>query len=314
MLFVLGLGRNLDSHQAIANIIVKFVTMKPNYIINVRGRLIDLNSRPLVMGILNYTPDSFFSDSRTQGESAIHKRIEQILQEGGDIIDVGGYSTRPDAAVVTPIEEWKRVKTVLEILYRHYPETTVSIDTFRSDIARRAIDSYGVSLVNDVSGGRLDPDMYMTVGQLGVPYILMHMRGTPNTMQQMTTYDGKVADIVIKELLQPIAKARAAGVKDVIIDPGFGFGKTLEQNYELIRDIDKFHQLGLPLLIGVSRKSMIYKLFGTTPQEALNGTSVLHTFVLFHGAHILRVHDVKEAVEAVRLVELLQEPPYKQKK
>lgn len=280
--------------------------MKPSLLINVRGRLLDLGREPIVMGILNHTPDSFFSGSRIQGDRAIHDRIEQILREGGSMVDVGGYSTRPDATEVSPEEEWARVAQVLEILKRDYPEVIVSVDTFRADVARKAVEIGGADLINDVSGGLLDSEMYATVGSLQVPYILMHMRGTPKTMQSLTEYSGKVTDVVISELLRPIEKARAAGIKDIILDPGFGFSKTLDQNYELMSELDKFATLGLPLLVGISRKSMIYRLFETSPQEALNGTSILNTFALLHGAHILRVHDVKEAVEAVKIVAKLK--------
>ncbi|SPY35925.1 Dihydropteroate synthase [Porphyromonas cangingivalis] len=280
--------------------------MKPSLLINIRGRLLDLGREPIVMGILNHTPDSFFSGSRIQGDRAIHDRIEQILREGGAMVDVGGYSTRPDATEVSPEEEWARVAQVLEILKRDYPEVIVSVDTFRADVARKAVEIGGADLINDVSGGLLDSEMYATVGSLQVPYILMHMRGTPKTMQTLTEYSGKVTDVVISELLRPIEKARAAGIKDIILDPGFGFSKTLDQNYELMSELDKFATLGLPLLVGISRKSMIYRLFETSPQEALNGTSILNTFALLHGAHILRVHDVKEAVEAVKIVAKLK--------
>lgn len=280
--------------------------MKPSLLINIRGRLLDLGREPIVMGILNHTPDSFFSGSRIQGDRAIHDRIEQILREGGSMVDVGGYSTRPDATEVSPEEEWARVAQVLEILKRDYPEVIVSVDTFRADVARKAVEIGGADLINDVSGGLLDSEMYATVGSLQVPYILMHMRGTPKTMQSLTKYSGKVTDVVISELLRPIEKARAAGIKDIILDPGFGFSKTLDQNYELMSELDKFATLGLPLLVGISRKSMIYRLFETSPQEALNGTSILNTFALLHGAHILRVHDVKEAVEAVKIVAKLK--------
>lgn len=280
--------------------------MKPNLLINIRGRLLDLGREPIVMGILNHTPDSFFSGSRIQGDRAIHDRIEQILREGGEMVDVGGYSTRPDATEVSPEEEWTRVARVLEILKKDYPEVIVSVDTFRADVAQKAMEIGGADLINDVSGGLLDSEMYATVGSLQVPYILMHMRGTPKTMQSLTEYSGKVADVVISELLRPIEQARAAGIKDIILDPGFGFSKTLDQNYELMRELDKFATLGLPMLVGISRKSMIYRLFDVTPQEALNGTSILNTFALLHGAHILRVHDVREAVEAVKIVEKLK--------
>lgn len=274
-------------------------------LLNVRGQLIDLGERPRVMGILNHTPDSFFAGSRVQGERAIRQRIEEIISEGGEMVDVGGYSTRPDAVEVPPEEEWQRIAPVLDILNRDYRSIIVSVDTYRSDVARRAIEIGGADIVNDVSGGLLDRDMYATVGELQVPYILMHMRGTPTTMQSLTRYEGKIADAVIAELLSPIEAARAAGVKDIVLDPGFGFSKTVEQNYRLMQDLDKFSELGLPLLVGISRKSMIYKLLETSPEGALNGTTILNTFALLHGAHILRVHDVREAVEAVRLVDCL---------
>ena len=275
-------------------------------IININAHLYDLNDHPLVMGILNHTPDSFYSGSRIEGERAIHQRIEEIISEGGDLIDVGGYSTRPDADEVTPDEEWRRVREVLIIIRKDYPNIPVSVDTFRADVAKRAVLEGGAHLINDVSGGRLDPLMFTTVGELGVPYILMHMRGTPQTMQSLTEYDGRVADVVIAELLDAIVKLRAAGVKDIILDPGFGFSKTLEQNYELMADLKKFILTGYPLLVGVSRKSMIYRLLGSTPEEALNGTTVLHTMALMAGAHILRVHDVRAAVETVTMVKALK--------
>lgn len=285
--------------------ITDVIQNSPNLLLNVRGQLIDLGERPRVMGILNHTPDSFFAGSRVQGEHAIRQRIEEIISEGGEMVDVGGYSTRPDAVEVPPEEEWQRIAPVLDILNRDYRSIIVSVDTYRSDVARRAIEIGGADIVNDVSGGLLDRDMYATVGELQVPYILMHMRGTPTTMQSLTRYEGKIADAVIAELLSPIEAARAAGVKDIVLDPGFGFSKTVEQNYRLMQDLDKFSELGLPLLVGISRKSMIYKLLETSPEGALNGTTILNTFALLHGAHILRVHDVREAVEAVRLVDCL---------
>ncbi len=285
--------------------ITDVIQNSPNLLLNVRGQLIDLGERPRVMGILNHTPDSFFAGSRVQGERAIRQRIEEIISEGGEMVDVGGYSTRSDAVEVPPEEEWQRIAPVLDILNRDYRSIIVSVDTYRSDVARRAIEIGGADIVNDVSGGLLDRDMYATVGELQVPYILMHMRGTPTTMQSLTRYEGKIADAVIAELLSPIEAARAAGVKDIVLDPGFGFSKTVEQNYRLMQDLDKFSELGLPLLVGISRKSMIYKLLETSPEGALNGTTILNTFALLHGAHILRVHDVREAVEAVRLVDCL---------
>lgn len=280
--------------------------MKSPKLLCLRGKLYDLESMPLVMGILNHTPDSFYSASRVGSESAIVRRIEQILQQGATLIDVGGYSSRPDAGEVSIQEEWARVREVLEIIRRNYPEALVSVDTFRAEVALRAVNEYGVDMINDVSGGKLDPLMFDTIAALGVPYVLMHMRGTPRTMQSYAVYAGRVADEVIRELAPSLAKLTELGVKDVVVDPGFGFSKTIDQNYELMADLDKFEVLDLPLLVGISRKSMIYRYFDTTPEEALNGTTVLHTYSLLHGAHILRVHDVREAVEALAIVQKIR--------
>lgn len=275
---------------------------------NFRGKPYNMTEEPLVMGILNHTPDSFYSQSRVDGEKMIHDRIEQILSEGASIIDVGGYSSRPDASDVSPEEEWKRVKQVLSIIRQSYPDVPVSVDTFRAEVARRSIEEGDADIINDVSGGIIDPEMLSTIAQLQVPYILMHMRGTPKTMQKLCGYEGRVADGVINELLVTIQKLEELGLKreNIILDPGFGFSKTTEQNYELMADLDKFIALDFPLLVGISRKSMIYRLFGTTPQEALNGTSILNTISLMKGTHIIRVHDVREAVEAVKITSELR--------
>jgi dihydropteroate synthase len=269
--------------------------------IHIKGNLVSLRP-PLVMGILNVTPDSFYAGSRKQTESGIHSRIGAILEEGGRIIDVGGYSSRPVATEVTEEEEMQRVALALRIIREHYPEAIVSVDTFRAGVARRSVEEYGVAIINDISGGGLDADMFRTVASLKVPYILMHMRGTPLTMQQFTTYDHLIVDIR-KYFADKIYELELLGVNDIILDPGFGFSKTTEQNFELMWRLDKFSLFELPLLIGISRKSMIYKTLGITPEESLNGTSVLNTLALLKGADILRVHDVREAVEAVRLVE-----------
>lgn len=263
----------------------------------------------MIVGILNYTPDSFYSKSRIEGERAIHERIEQIIQEGGSMVDVGGYSSRPDAAEVSPEEEWRRVKGVLEILKRDYPEIPVSVDTFVAEVARKSVEIGGVDMINDVSGGLIDPEMLPTIAELQVPYILMHMRGTPKTMQSLCEYNGRVADGVIEELLVTIHKLKELGLRkeNIILDPGFGFSKTTEQNYELMKDLGKFRVLDYPLYVGISRKSMIYRYFGCTPAEALNGTTVLNTFALLEGAHFLRVHDVREAWEAMKIVKLLKQ-------
>ena len=268
--------------------------------LNIKGTLMSL-STPVVMGILNVTPDSFYADSRKQTEAAIEERIQAILSEGAQIIDIGGYSSRPDAAEVSPEEEMERLAFALKILNADYPEAIVSVDTFRAGVARRCVEEYGVAIINDISGGELDPGMFATVAELKVPYIMMHMRGTPQTMQQHTDY----ADMMEEIMLYFAAKVRELhllGVSDVILDPGFGFSKTVSQNYQLMGDLKEFEAFGLPLLVGISRKSMIYKFLGGTPADSLNGTTVLNTYALLNGADILRVHDVKAAVEAVKLV------------
>lgn len=289
----------------------KHMTMsstEQDVVMTFRGQAYNMTKEPIVMGILNHTPDSFYSNSRMQNEQMIHERIEQILAEGGKMIDVGGYSSRPDAADVTPEEEWKRVREVLKILRRHYPDVPVSVDTFRAEVARLSIEEGDADIINDVSGGIIDPEMLPTVAKLQVPYILMHMRGTPKTMQSLCHYEGRVADGVIKELMVAIERLEELGLKrsNIILDPGFGFSKTTEQNYELMADLDKFTALGYPLLVGISRKSMIYRFFGTSPQEALNATTVLNTFSLLHDAHIIRVHDVREAYEAMHITQELK--------
>lgn len=277
-------------------------------VMNFRGKAYNLTEEPMIVGILNHTPDSFYSGSRIAGERAIHDRIEEIIQEGGTMVDVGGYSSRPDAAEVTPEEEWRRVSGVLEILQKDYPDIPVSVDTFVAEVARKSVEIGGADVINDVSGGLIDPEMLRTIAELNVPYILMHMRGTPKTMQSLCEYKGNVADGVIEELLVTIEKLRELGVRkeNIMLDPGFGFSKTTEQNYELMSDLGKFRALDYPLYVGISRKSMIYRYFGTTPADALNGTTVLNTFALLEGAHFLRVHDVREAWEAMKMVKLLK--------
>lgn len=268
--------------------------------LNIRGTLTSL-STPLVMGILNVTPDSFYAGSRKQTEAAIEERIREILSEGGDLIDIGGYSSRPDAAEVSPEEEMRRLEFALHILNRHYPDVPVSVDTFRAGIARRCVEEYGVAIVNDISGGELDADMFRTVADLKVPYVMMHMRGTPQTMRRHTDYSDMMEEIMLY-FSRKVRELRLLGANDIILDPGFGFSKTLEQNYRLMSRLGDFSVFGLPLLVGISRKSMIYKLLGGTPADSLNGTAVLNTYALLNGADILRVHDVREAVEAVRII------------
>lgn len=279
------------------------MTTSRHFTLRVRNRLFDLTDRPLVMGILNHTPDSFYSGSRMQGEAAIRTRVHRIIDEGAQIIDVGGYSSRPDAADVSPEEEWQRVREALEIIREEYPDVVISVDTFRAEVARKSIEEGDADIINDVSGGTIDPDMPATIADLQVPYILMHMRGVPQTMQRYLHYDGRVADGVIEELMTQIQRVREAGLRDenIILDPGFGFSKDTDQNWEMMADLDKFAALPYPLLVGISRKSMIYRLFDRTPGDSLNGTTFLNSYSLFHGAHILRVHDVREAVECVEM-------------
>lgn len=274
--------------------------MQPKYI-NVNGSLLDL-STPCVMGILNITPDSFYAGSRMQTETEIARRVTQIIAEGAGIIDVGAYSSRPNAENVSAKEEMERLRTGLEILYKVQPDAIVSVDTFRADVARMCVEEYGVAIINDIAAGEMDKDMFRTVAQLNVPYIMMHMQGTPQSMQQHPHYDNLLKDI-FQYFARKVQQLRDLGVKDMILDPGFGFGKTLEHNYELLSHLEEFRIFQLPLLVGVSRKSMIYRLLGITPQEALNGTTVLDTICLLKGANILRVHDVREAVETVKIVE-----------
>ncbi len=274
--------------------------------LNIKGNLLSLDT-PLVMGILNVTPDSFYAGSRKQTEAEIEARAETILNEGGTIIDIGGYSSRPDAAEVSEEEEMARLETALRIITRKYPDAILSVDTFRSAIARRCVEEFGVAIINDISGGELDTAMFQTVADLRVPYIMMHMRGTPQTMQTFTDYEHLTADI-LKWFADRVEKLHQLGVNDIIIDPGFGFSKTLEQNYELMCHLSDFRLLEFPLLVGISRKSMIYKLLGITPADSLNGTIALNTYALLNGADILRVHDVRAASETVRIVCQLREP------
>ncbi len=268
--------------------------------INTNGSLLDL-CVPQVMGILNVTPDSFFAGSRMQTEREIAGRVDQILAEGGSIIDVGAYSSRPAAEHISAEEEMQRLRTGLEVIRRDHPEAIVSVDTFRADVAEWCVREYQVSLINDISGGEMDPRMFETVARLNVPYVLMHMKGTPQNMQEAPEYENVVKEVFLY-LARKVDELQQLGVKDIILDPGFGFGKTVDHNYALMNYLEDFHLFGLPLLVGVSRKSMITRLLGTGAADALNGTTVLNTISLMKGAHIVRVHDVKEAVEAVKIV------------
>lgn len=276
-----------------------------NRTINIKGDLFPLD-RPVVMGILNVTPDSFFAGSRKRTEAEIAMRIEEILAQGGDWIDIGGYSSRPDATPVTADEEMRRLELGLEILRHDYPSVPVSVDTFRADVARCCVEKYGVAMINDISAGELDPEMFRTVADLKVPYIMMHMRGTPQTKDSLTDYTNLMDEIMLY-FAEKVWQLRLMGVSDLILDPGFGFSKTLEQNYELMAHLREFGIFDLPVLVGVSRKRMIYQLLGGSPEESLNGTTALHAYALLNGADILRVHDVKEAVEAVRIVQKIKE-------
>lgn len=278
----------------------RFMDIEKHHFINTGGRLTSLDT-PRVMGILNVTPDSFYAASRTRQESDIARRAEQIVAEGGTFIDVGGYSTRPSADDVSAAEEMERLRRALGVVRRVCPDTPLSVDTFRADVARMCVEEFGADIINDISGGELDPQMFDTVARLHVPYVLTHMQGTPHDMQQHPHYDNVVREVFLF-LAQRVQRLHQMGVADVILDPGFGFGKTLEHNYQLLAQLDAFAVFGLPLLVGVSRKSMVYRLLDSTPEAALNGTTVLHTLCLQKGADILRVHDVKEAVEAIRIV------------
>lgn len=273
--------------------------------LNLRGKLYSL-CEPKIMGILNVTPDSFYAESRTSNEEHIAARVQQLMDDGADMIDIGGYSSRAGADDVSPEEEMNRLRRGLRVVRRLYPEVPISVDTFRADVARMCVEEEGADIINDISGGMMDRQMFRTVARLGVPYILMHMQGTPDTMQQAPHYDNLRREVMLY-FAERIDRLCQMGAKDIIVDPGFGFGKTLEHNYELFHHLDDFNLFNLPLLVGISRKSMIYKLLGGTPQTSLNGTTVLNTIALMKGAHILRVHDVKEAVEAKRIVMKMKE-------
>lgn len=266
--------------------------------INCNGELIDL-SIPKVMGILNVTPDSFFDGGRYTNDCEVLQRVEQMLTDGATFIDVGGYSSKPNAVAVTVQEEKARTIPVVASIVQHFPEAIVSIDTFRSDVAQLCLDQ-GAAIVNDISAGLLDPLMLKIIANYQVPYIMMHTKGTPQTMSALAQYDDLVKEILFY-FSERIVAARSLGISDLIVDPGFGFAKTIDQNFELLRHLDIFKTLDLPILAGVSRKSMIHKTLQIKPEEALNGTTVLNTLALEKGAAILRVHDVKEAVETIKL-------------
>lgn len=270
--------------------------------INIRGNLINF-SIPKIMGILNITPDSFYDGGKYNSDIKALKHVEKMIDSGADIIDIGGYSSRPGAFEVNVIDELNRVIPHIKLIKDKFPRTIISIDTFRSEVAAEAINS-GADIVNDISAGNLDPLMFKTVSKYKVPYILMHLRGNPSNMMSKTNYDDVTSD-VCKYFSERISKAKSEGINDIIIDPGFGFSKTLKQNYELLNNLDFLKQIQKPILVGISRKSMIYKLLSTTPEKALNGTTVLHSISLIKGANILRTHDVLEAAECIKIVEQL---------
>lgn len=275
--------------------------------LNIHGRLIEYD-RPAVMGIINVTPDSFYAGSRTKADE-IGRRVRSMIDDGADMIDIGAYSSRSGAAEVSEAEEIDRLSEGMAALREAAPDVVVSVDTFRASVAKAAIEQMGADIVNDISGGDLDGRMFETVASLRVPYILMHMRGTPADMQTLTEYPDGVTAEVLRDLSVKLRTLRLAGVSDVIVDPGFGFAKTLEQNYRLMADLPMFAEmLDAPVLVGVSRKSMVTRALGITAKDALNGTTVLNTIALLGGAQILRVHDVKACAEAVRIVSMLPQP------
>lgn len=278
--------------------------------ININGQLLDL-STPKVMGIVNLTPDSFFEGSRAQTDMQVAERVRLLLTEGADILDVGAYSSRPGADDLPVEEEMRRLREGLSVLRKEAPNAIVSVDTFRADVAKMCIQEYGVAIINDISGGDLDSNMFSTIARAHVPYIIMHMQGTPHNMQQAPYYEDVLKEVML-HLADKVKTLQDMKVNDIILDPGFGFGKTQAHNFELLAHLNEFDIFQLPLLVGVSRKSMIYKTLGITPAEALNGTTALHTIALSKGANILRVHDVKEAVETIRLWQNVEQYEFNQ--
>lgn len=275
--------------------------MKKGLSINIRGKLMDF-SQPRIMGIVNTTPDSFYSDSRVATQLEVEQRVMQMKADGVDIIDIGGCSTRPGSPQPTADEEMQRLAYGLNAIRRAWPDAIISVDTYRAQVARWCVEDFEADIINDVSGGTLDKDMWATVAKLKVPYILMHMRGTPSSMQSLTDYNDVTADVIL-DLAKKIDLLHGLGIADIIVDPGFGFAKTTQQNFQLLGELQAFNILNLPLLVGISRKGMIWKTLGIDPAMALNGTTVLNTIALLNGADILRVHDVKQAAETLKLVQ-----------
>ncbi len=284
----------MDSQHGILNFLMT---------INCKGQLIDVSS-PKIMGILNITPDSFYDGGKYKNEKDVLLQVEKMLNEGATFIDVGAYSSKPNAEHISEDEELKRILPIVHVILKTFPETLLSIDTFRSHVAKQCVEA-GASIINDISAGKLDENMLQAVGDLHVPYIMMHMQGTPQTMLKQTDYNNVVKDVLFY-FSERLAAAKKLGIIDVIVDPGFGFSKTREQSFELLNHLELLKMLEKPILVGVSRKSMIYKTLETTPNEALNGTSILNTIALQKGASILRVHDVKEAMECIKLIEALR--------
>lgn len=268
--------------------------------LNIRGELLTITT-PLVMGVINATPDSFYNQSRKQGIREILSEAEKMVAEGASIIDIGGYSSRPGAMPVDEAEEWQRLEPAIKGIRKKFPKLILSVDTFRSAIAARAVNDYGVDIINDVSAGELDANMFLTIAELQVPYIMMHMRGDPKNMQSKAIYENVVTEVV-RYFSVKIHQVRHLGINDIIIDPGFGFAKDMDHNYKLMQELEVLKMFELPVMVGVSRKSMIYNLLQVSPDEALNGTTVLNTMALWKGANILRVHDVRQAVEVVKMV------------
>jgi dihydropteroate synthase len=268
------------------------------YTLNIKGKIIDISS-PIVMGILNVTPDSFYDGGSYADEKKVVERAGEIINQGGTVIDIGGYSTRPGANDISETEEIERIIPAVRAVIKAFPEVIISIDTFRSEVAKRAVNE-GASMVNDISGGELDKEMFRTIGDLKVPYILMHMKGTPQNMTKFASYENLMVEIV-DYFRKKITKLNELGIYEILIDPGFGFAKTREHNFELLKNLNYLKILKMPILVGLSRKSMIYKTLNLDPESALNGTTVLNTIALMNGAGMIRVHDVKECVEAVKL-------------
>ena len=270
--------------------------------IRIRGKIIEL-SDPRIMGVLNVTPDSFYDGGRYTSEQLIIERVRQMITEGADFIDIGAFSSRPGADFVSENDEVKRLKPALDAIRKHFPDSILSVDTFRSGIAKFAVENFNVDMVNDIFAGNADDNMYQTVADLGVPYIIMHMKGTPQNMQKNPSYKNVTKEIFMF-FSEKLSRIRNAGVNDIIIDPGFGFGKTIEHNYTILKQLDTFKIFELPVVVGLSRKSFIYKVLKTVAEESLNGTTVLNTIALVNGASILRVHDVKEAKEAIKITQM----------